>query len=178
MNQKYFFSDLDGTFIKEDMLLCSIKALLKESPHQMLFIFLEFWKGLPWIKDRIAAKIDIKKLDFSINQDVLALIKSKKKQGYFCCLISGSSNRIVKEVFSKSNIFDDYYGSDTKINLVGENKLRKIKQLTSDFEYIGNSEQDIPIWQNAEKAYICSRSKKLVERVVSLFPEVTKIKAD
>jgi len=178
MKQKYFFCDLDGTLIKEDMLFLSTQILLKENPWKLISILLGCWRGLPWAKDSIASSINTKKLDFSINKNVLKLIKLKKAEGYICCLISGSNHNLVKEVFQQSKIFDDYFGSDTKINLVGVHKLKKIKKLTSDFEYIGNSKQDIPIWRHADKAYICSSSKKFLERVVSLFPEVTKIKPD
>ena len=178
MKQKYFFCDLDGTFIKEDMLFLSTKILLKENPWKLISILLGCWRGLPWAKDSIASSINTKKLNFSINKNVLKLIQLKKAEGYTCCLISGSNHSLVKEVFQQSKLFDDYFGSDTKINLVGENKLNKIKKLTLDFEYIGNSKQDIPIWRHANKAYICSSSKKFLERVVLLFPEATKIKPD
>ena len=178
MKQKYFFCDLDGTFIKEDMLFLSMQILLKENPWKLISIILSCWRGLPWAKDSIASSIDTKKLDFSINKNVLKLIQLKKAEGYTCCLISGSNHKLVKEVFQQSKLFNDYFGSDTKINLVGENKLNKIKKLTLDFEYIGNSNHDIPIWRHADKAYICSSSKKFLERVVSLFPEATKIKPD
>ena len=177
-DQKYFFCDLDGTFIKEDMLILSTMMLVKENPWKFLLILFSFWRGLPWAKDSIASSINIKKLDFSVSKNVLKLIRLKKAEGYTCCLISGSNHNLVKEVFQQSKIFDDYFGSDTKINLVGKHKLKKIKKLTLDFEYIGNSKQDIPIWRHADKAYICSSSKKFLERVVSLFPEATKIKPD
>ena len=178
MKQKYFFCDLDGTFIKEDMLFLSTQILLKENPLKLISILLGCWRGLPWVKDSIASSINTKKLDFSINKNVFKLIKHKKAEGYTCCLISGSNYSLVKEVFQQYKIFDNYFGSDTKINLVGKHKLKKIKKLTSDFEYIGNSRQDIPIWRHADKAYICSSSKKFLERVVSLFPEATNIKSD
>ena len=178
MKQKYFFCDLDGTLIKEDMLFLSTQILLKENPWKLITILLGCWRGLPWAKASIASSINAKNLDFSINKNVLKLIKLKKVEGYACYLISGSNHNLVKVVFQQSEIFDDYFGSNTKINLVGKHKLKKIKKLTSDFEYIGNSNQDIPIWQHADKAYICSSSKKFLERVVSLFPEATKIKPD
>lgn len=178
MKQKYFFSDLDGTLIREDMLLLSIKALLKQNPFKFLLILLCSWRGLPWIKDKIASNIEAKRLNFSFNNKVVNLVKQKKEKGFICYLISGSNHKLVKEVFYSSNLFDDYFGSDSKINLVGENKLVKIKQLTSNFEYIGNSAQDIPIWKHADKTYICSSSKKFIERVVSLFPEAVKINRD
>ena len=178
MNQKYFFSDLDGTFIKEDMLVLSAKALLQQKPLKFLLIFLCSWRGLSWIKAKIASNIEFERLNFSINDKVASLIKQKKEEGYICCLISGSNHNLVKEVFNKSSLFDNYFGSDANINLVGKNKLMKIKELTANFEYIGNSEQDIPVWRHANKAYICSSSKKFLERVVSLFPEATKIKPD
>jgi len=178
MKQKYFFCDLDGTLIKEDLLFLSTQILLKENPWKLITILLGCWRGLPWAKASIASNINAKNLDFSINKNVLKLIKLKKVEGYACYLISGSNHNLVKVVFQQSEIFDDYFGSNTKINLVGKHKLKKIKKLTSDFEYIGNSNQDIPIWQHADKAYICSSSKKFLERVVSLFPEATKIKPD
>lgn len=177
-NQKYFFCDLDGTFIKEDMLLLSTMMLVKENPWKFMLILFTFWRGLPWAKDSIASSINIKKLDFSISKNVLKLIKLKKAEGYICCLISGSNHNLVKEVFQKHKLFDDYYGSNAKVNLVGKHKLKKIKELTSDFEYIGNSRQDIPIWRHANKAYIYSTSKKFVERVVLLLPGAIKVKAD
>tara|TARA_B100001939_G_scaffold246729_1_gene213867 strand:- start:139 stop:681 length:543 start_codon:yes stop_codon:yes gene_type:complete len=174
--QRYFFSDLDGTLIKEDMLFLSLKALLKESPIKCFLVLLKFWRGLPWVKDKIATNIDFRKLDFSINKKVLSLIQQKKAEGYICILISGSNQNLVKEVFKRTNIFNNYFGSDNRVNLVGLNKLKKINQLSSDFEYIGNSKQDIAIWEHADIAYVYNSSEKFNKRVVSLLPKHKKIK--
>ena len=175
-NQKYFFSDLDGTLINEDMLYLSIKLILKKKPLKFLLILFGAWKGLPWLKNEIAANIDKTKLDVSPNKNVLDLVKQKKKEGYNCYLISGSNYQLVKSIFNQYDLFDCFYGSDSNINLVGSNKLKKIMTLAPKFEYIGNSRQDIPIWKQADIAYICNSSERFNKRVVSLLPKHKKIK--
>ena len=127
-------------------------------------------------KNEIATHIDRTQLNFSVNKNVFDIVKQKKKEGYFCYLISGSNHQIVKEIFNQFNLFDNYYGSDLKINLVGSNKLKRIMTITSKFEYIGNSIQDIPIWKHADRAYIYNSSEKFNKRVVSLLPKQNKIK--
>ena len=170
-NQKYFFSDLDGTLINEDMLYLSVKLLLKEKPFRLLLILFRAWRGVSWLKNEIAVHIDITKLNFSVNKKVFDLLKQKKEEGYSCYLISGSNYQLVKSIFNQFELFDNFYGSDSYINLVGSNKLKKIMTLTPKFEYVGNSNQDIPIWEHADIAYICNSSEKFNKRVVSLLPE-------
>ena len=61
------------------------------------------------------------------------------------------------------NFFDEVLSSTKTYNNVGSNKLISIKEKIKDSEYIyiGDSKQDLPIWLDAKKAIVVGNRKIL-----------------
>lgn len=172
---KVFCVDLDGTLIKTDMLFENFLAKFKQNPF-IVFLCL-FWLvvgGKLKLKTELAKNYKYEIHSIPINKNVLELIKKKKEQNYKIVLISASHTTIVKQFFDyynkkEKNLFDDFFGTET-CNLSATNKRVKIQQIypNAKIEYIGNSKDDLPIWDICNQIYYIGKNLKLINNIKKL----------
>ena len=95
-------------------------------------------------------------------------------------LISGSHEKIIKKVAVKLNIFDDAYGTRKNYNMISLNKVKFIKDTLkiNDFDYIGNSHQDLVVWENSKNVIYTNVSDKLLKKINLLKNKKIFIKED
>lgn len=156
--------DLDKTFFKVDTLPEMLVALFKKNPFYFFSAFFYLLKGKSFFKSYIISKIDFNIETIPVNQQVLEYIQKKKYQGKSVVLITGAHDVIAKKVKSHFNVFSDAFGTTEDTNLIGKNKLKFIKENFDDFEYIGDSQHDIPIWKEASLATIvCNQGSKTLK---------------
>ena len=81
-------------------------------------------------------------------------------------LASAADERIVRLVAERFKIFSSVIGSDGKINLRGDAKLRRLTELfgPKGFDYAGNSSVDLPVWRGAAEAIVVNASRGLEQR--------------
>ena len=67
------------------------------------------------------------------------------------------------------NIFYESFGTRGSFNMVGSNKVKFIKENLKiyDFDYLGNSHKDLPIWQYTKRAIYTNASQELIKIIKS-----------
>ena len=67
------------------------------------------------------------------------------------------------------NIFFESFGTRDNYNMVGINKVQFIKENLKiyDFDYLGNSNKDLPIWKYTKRAIYTNASKELKQIIKS-----------
>tara|TARA_B100001093_G_C26852981_1_gene1025993 strand:+ start:1103 stop:2518 length:1416 start_codon:yes stop_codon:yes gene_type:complete len=174
MNKKILAVDLDNTLINTDMSFETLIHTFRKNPIYLFKVFYLFiFHGRNVAKKYLYENTEININDFKINQDVFNYIKKNRDRYEKTILISGSYYKIVKKFFDNLKIFDNYHGSDDNINLVGKNKISFIRSSynQSEFDYIGDSKKDIPIWEHCNRALIVS-SESLLQKLKNLNLEV------
>jgi 4-hydroxybenzoate polyprenyltransferase len=168
---KPLVTDLDGTLIFTDLLHESVIRLLKTKPY--LVFLLPFWllKGRANLKRELAKRIDLDFGSLPFNQPLLLWLKEQKTAGRKLILCTASDQIYADAVAKKLNIFDAFHASDGQTNIAS---IEKAKLLTSsygagNFDYVGNSKADIPVWHQANQALIVSASKSFVEQINGMF---------
>ncbi len=161
------FVDLDKTLIKSDYLLESfIKYFSQDiiAPFTSFFIFIKY--GREGLKKFLYEKSNISVENLPFNQKVLDIIHFWKKEfpDEKIFLISAAYHQAVEDVAKHLKCFDGWYGTKNE-NLKSKIKLKKIKDLTNDenFTYIGDSFEDLVIWENANKCFLVNPSKNLLK---------------
>jgi 4-hydroxybenzoate polyprenyltransferase/phosphoserine phosphatase len=161
------YVDLDGTLIKSDLLLESVFLLIKK--NVFLIALVPFWlfRGRAYLKSQLSTRVDIPVKRLPINDEFLEFLYDEKSAGRPLFLISGSNETEVKKVAAEINIFDDYYGSSTTVNLRSRAKLKRIQELTgsNNFAYAGNSSDDLAIWKKAKEVMMVNCSRSLSKRL-------------
>ena len=162
------FVDLDGTIIKEDIGQIAIKKKIKDNIFNIFGILVRFLLfGKPSVKFYVSKnfQVDFDKLHF--NQSCINFIKEAKKLGRKIFLISGSQEIVVKVVANKLNIFDDVYGTRKNYNMISYNKVKFIHDTLGfkKFDYIGNSHQDLKVWEYSENVIYTNVNETLLLKI-------------
>ncbi len=154
--------DLDGTLIRSDLSWDSAKRFVKEDFFNIFRLIFWYFKGISYLKYRVAEKIDVDPSALPYNSEFLSYLTQKKSKGSKVYLATGSTEKYAKRVADYLKIFDGFFASDLKTNLVGKNKAERLAQLfPSGFTYAGNSVDDLYVWKKASKKILVNPSKEV-----------------
>ena len=169
-DNKILFVDLDGTLIKEDLSDLAFSHSLKNYPFKTLFYLLVFlFKGKPYLKYKISRNFDIPFENLNYNKAAFDFIREVKNRHRVVYLISGSHQILVDQMGKYLNIFFESFGTRDNFNMVGSNKVQFIKENLKihDFDYLGNSHKDLPIWRYTKRAIYTNASEELIKTINS-----------
>ncbi len=169
-DNKILFVDLDGTLIREDLSDLAFSHSLKNYPLKTLFYLLIFlFKGKPYLKSKISKNFKIPFESLTFNMAAFDFVREVKNRHRVVYLISGSHQILVDQMDKYLNIFFESFGTRDNFNMVGNNKVKFIKKNLKiyDFDYLGNSHKDLPIWKYTKRAIHTNASKKLKEIIES-----------
>ena len=171
MNEnRVLFVDLDGTLIKEDLSNLAFSYSLKNYPLKTLFYILVFlFKGKPYLKYKISKNFKIPFENLTFNKAAFDFIREVKNRHRVVYLISGSHQILVDQMGEYLNIFLESFGTKDNFNMVGSNKVQFIKENLKihDFDYLGNSYKDLPIWEYTNKIIYTNASPNLKKKIES-----------
>ena len=163
-DNRILFVDLDGTLIKEDLTDLAFIEYLKSKPLKLLIYLIIFlFKGKSYLKEKISKNyiVPIDKLNF--NRASLDYIKEVKNRHRVVYLISGSHQLLVNQINNHLKIFFEAFGTRSNFNMIGKNKIKFINEQLKilEFDYLGNSNQDLPIWNYTKKIIYTNASDSL-----------------
>ena len=109
--------------------------------------------GKQVLKHQIAQHIEVDAATLPYNANVMSFVESSAGTRKIY-LSSASNEKYVKQVYDHVGLFDGYMGSDEKTNNSKDKKISRLANEFSamDFDYIGNSRDDLVIWRSAKMA--------------------------
>jgi len=180
-DNKILFVDLDGTLIKEDLSDLAFIHSIKNYPLKTLFyLFIFLFKGKPYLKEKISKNFTVPFANLTFNKAALDFVKEEKNKHTVIYLISGSHQILVDQMSKFLNHFLESFGTKGNFNMVGSNKVKFIKDNLKihDFDYLGNSYKDLPIWKHTKRALHTNVSIRLKKTINSLGFENKEIQAN
>ena len=180
-DNKILFVDLDGTLIKEDLTDLAFLCFLKKKPLKLfLYLMIFLFKGKAYLKEKISIDFTIPIEDLHFNRAGINYIRSIKNRHRVVYLISGSHQFLVDQVSNHLNIFFESFGTKGNYNMVGKNKIRFINKKLNilEFDYLGNSSQDLPIWKYTKKIIYTNVSNNLRREIDLMELEKYEVKED
>jgi 4-hydroxybenzoate polyprenyltransferase len=164
------FVDLDGTLIQTDLLHESLLLLSKQSIGMLLRAILRLGHGRAAFKRAVSEAVtpEIRKLPF--RTEVLDFVSQRRLQGRKIILATAADSTWAQSVADELGVFDGILASDGSHNLKGKAKLEAIQEYCREhrypqFDYIGNSYVDLPIWRKAHGVYMVAPSAALTAEV-------------
>ena len=155
--------NLDGTLVKSDMLLETFWSAFSKDILIPFKSLLALTKGKTNLKNflYINSSVNIESLPY--NQTVIEYIRSHLKKGGKVALVTRNDQRLANEVSDYLNFFNIVYGTSNEDNLIGANKAKFQKDIfgLKNFDYIGNSFDDLSCWSYADKAITFNAKKNL-----------------
>lgn len=162
--------DLDNTLIKTDLLHEAIISVFKNSPFLLFSALGKLRSGRAAFKNALARAVipDARQLPF--RDEVLDFLAKERSQGRKIILATASDHTWACRIADELGLFDSVLASDGEQNLKGETKLRAIHSYCQQhdyvgFDYVGDSDADIPIWKNAGLSYLVAPSPMLLRKV-------------
>lgn len=147
------YVDMDGTLVKTDVaqelvLQCFKSAALL--PRLFSLLFSDRSRTKRFLAESTTFSVD----NLPYNASVIDYIKSQKQEGRTVVLATASDQLIADRVAGHLGLFDDVLASEPGRNLKGLHKLAAIQDHAngSQFEYLGDSRADYPIWKEAARS--------------------------
>lgn len=146
--------DLDGTLVFNNAQTQDFLYKFSEEPSF-------FWKSLRILmqkgKIEFLSFLSQHKLPATsrfYNPKTLAFIRSKKDAGQKVYLVTGSHQKVAEDIGAHLGLFEGVFGSYAGIHLIRNKKAQFLKKIFGHFDYLGNSWQDLPVWNLAREKWV------------------------
>ena len=166
-NRTPLLLDVDGTFLKTDMLLECFWAGLGRDPGATLRTAVTRLGDRAALKAELARIAEIRTDLLPVNGGVMAEVETARAEGREVILASASHETLVKRLAADHGLSERVFASDGATNLKGSAKAAALVAAFGEggFDYGGNEAADRKIWAHAARALVVGdeASAKLLE---------------
>lgn len=160
--------DLDGTILRTDLLMESVMVIVGSQPGKLFSLLATLLRGRAAFKSAVADTVSPKVDALPYHDELIDFLRGERASGRQLVLATASDRRYADAVASHLQLFDHVIGSDEHSNRRGKAKIAAIiETVGSTFDYVGDSDADIPIVDACRKIYLVRPSKELRARGVA-----------
>lgn len=154
--------DLDGTLIDGDTLVISVLHLARSAPWTLFALPFALMRGRANLKAYIARRHVPEPSSLPWRAEVLGFLREERERGRQIFLATAAHRLVAEAVVRYLGLFDGFVASDAA-NLKGEQKVLYIcnSLQCTDFDYIGDSYADLPVFRSARVGYLVAPSRSL-----------------
>jgi 4-hydroxybenzoate polyprenyltransferase len=148
--------DVDGTFLKTDMLFETFWAGLGRDPLAVLRATWRHFRRPERLKADLVRIVSLRTDLLPVNPDVARLALSGRSAGREVVLASASDESLVRQLAAEYGLSDRVFASDGRTNLKGAAKARALIAAYGErgFDYAGNAPVDMQVWEHADNAIV------------------------
>ena len=170
--------DLDGTLIRGDVLWESVLLLIRYRPALLLWLLPWLCRGKANLKTRLAELVMPDPETLPYRTEVMRYVKSEKANGRRVVLATATHQLAAARIASHLALFDEVVATSADRNLSGAKKLAALRERYSGgFDYIGNSRQDLPLFQAARRSMLVEPRPRVLSQAIA-FGNVERVFAD
>lgn len=160
--------DLDGTLLKSDILYESVLALLARNPFYLFLLPLWLMRGKAALKHEIASRVDLEAATLPYDERIVALLNATPMRPRVLC--TATNGKYAVSIAEHLGVFDLVMASDESRNLSGRRKADMLVERFGErkFDYAGNDECDLKVWERARAAWVVNASESLAQRASRL----------
>lgn len=146
--------DLDGTLVRSDLLIETAFSELGQHPEALFRVVPALCRGRAALRRRMGEQLEPDPATLPYDEEVLARVRQACAEGRPVYLASDGSPRLAEAVADHLGLFDGWFASDGRTNLVGEARAQRLVDVFGErgFDYIGNDAADLSVWARAGKA--------------------------
>lgn len=148
--------DVDGTFLKTDLLFECFWAGLGKAPWSVLKAAVANVTRPEKLKHELARLADLRLDLMPVNPDVAELAVKAAKDGREVVLASASDMSLVRQLADVHGLSHRVFASDAQVNLKGACKAEALVAAYGEagFDYAGDAKIDQKIWTRAHRAIL------------------------
>ncbi|WP_377507751.1 UbiA family prenyltransferase [Octadecabacter sp. R77987] len=148
--------DVDGTFLKTDMLLECWWAGMGRDPMATLGASFTHFRDRAALKAELAQIAQIRTDLLPVNADVAAMATAARDDGREVFLASASDASLVQPLADHYGMGQRIFASDGSVNLKGAAKADALVAAYGEggFDYAGNDAADMAVWPHADTAIV------------------------
>ena len=148
--------DVDGTFLRTDMLFECFWAALGKNPGATLSTCLRNMTRAAVLKQDLAQLAELRTDLLPVHSALKQHCGQERAAEREIILASGSDQSLVVRLAAEHGFSKTVFASDGVVNLKGSRKADKLVARFGEngFDYAGNERADLAIWQRAEHALI------------------------
>lgn len=148
--------DIDGTFLKTDMLFECFWGALGKDPLSACRCAATNLTDRARLKRELAGIADLNVALLPVHPELKDYADQQRDAGREVLLVSASDQRLVSDLAQYHGYSKDSCGSDGVRNLKGEVKAEYLCQIYGDqgFDYAGDHAADRAVWAQADKALV------------------------
>ena len=155
--------DLDGTLIEGDTLAISVRQLARKAPWALFALPFVLLRGRASLKAFIARRHVPDPAHLVWRPEVLAFLREERGRGRTIFLATAAHRLIAEAVAEHLGLFDGLVATDDAMNAKGQQKAILIRNSLkcNEFDYVGDSQDDLPVFQAARMCYLVAPSQSL-----------------
>ena len=181
--------DLDGTLVATDTLWESLLTLLKQQPLTLLQAPGWLLRGKAPFKRKVAEHVTLDPAALPYRAPVVALAREAHGAGRPVVLASACDRSIAEAVAAHLGCFTAVVATDPSENCSGQQKADRVREAVAthqgipaeqvEFDYAGNARPDLPVWAQAQTAYLVdtpaptAKQAKPLGKAIELVPRRT-----
>ncbi|MFN0115850.1 MAG: UbiA family prenyltransferase [Paracoccaceae bacterium] len=148
--------DVDGTFLKTDMLFETFWAGLGRDPWGVLRAVVRDIRRPERLKAELARIAPLRTELLPVHPGVAELALKARAEGREVILASAADETLVKRLAADYALSDRVFASDGRTNLKGSRKAAALVAEFGEggFDYAGNSHADLAVWEKAGGAIV------------------------
>ena len=159
--------DLDGTLIDGDTLHLSLARLVRERPWVAPVLPFVVFTGRAQFKRYVSDRVSLPADSLPYRRDVLDFVRRERDARRRIILATAADRRIADAVAAHLALFESVIASDGNHNAKGIGKLESIRAHLGDvdFDYVGDSLADLPVFRAARRSYLVCPGNALRDAV-------------
>jgi len=131
---------------------------------------LPFWlmRGKAALKHEIAARVDLDATTLPYDERVVELLSTTKTRPRVLC--TATNGKYATAIAEHLGVFDLVMASDESRNLSGKRKADMLVERFGEgrFDYAGNEDCDLKVWERARAAWVVNASGSLAQRAARI----------
>ncbi len=162
-DQRPLVLDVDGTFLRTDLLYESFWAGLGQAPGATLKAALRHFRAPARLKAELAGIVQLRTDLMPVNAEIADMAMQAVRDGREVVLASASDQRLVAALATDYGLSPRVYGSTPDRNLKGPAKAQALVEDFGEggFDYAGDAGADVPVWQRAHTALVVGQRARV-----------------
>ena len=166
MHQCPLIVDLDGTLVHTDTLHELLTTSIFSNPLHLFSVLGWLSRGKAGFKHAMVRHSSLDAATLPYNRELITWLEQESNAGREIILCTGANQAIANQVAAHLGFFSEVIASDTSRNLTGQDKAALLTQRfgQGNFDYVGNAEVDLAIWQHARKAIVVNATSRVQQQ--------------